>query len=450
MDQSPRQGLREAVSGGVVAPDWADISAIARCEAALERIAQENDRIAALTDVLREAAMQEARDVDRKVADGLDAGPLAGWTVVIKDNIDTVPARCSSGLSFLQDRRPGSDAEVVSRLRRAGAVIVGVAATDSGAFGVTTPAVTNPLFPKLVAGGSSGGSAAAIAAGLCVLGVGTDTGGSVRIPAACCGVVGFKPTKGRLPMKGVRPLAPTVDHVGLLAANVKRIRHAFESIDPAGARLAIGHPPRPDQLVAGVAQGFYGDAHDSVQESMVATIVALKAMGIGIQTVDIGSPDEIVSAHVILALSDAAMAHAQDVDRVPLSSYPEIAQEGIRLGQSYSDAQRTRAVQIRDAFEAKVDRALTEVDVIVLPTLPVPPPDRDATSVSLSGRATDLLSALIRYTCAFDQTGHPVIALPAPSRNALSPASVQFVGRKNGDADLLSVAEQAEAHLKNR
>ena len=443
-----RQGMRDALPGEVIAGACANVSAVVHCEAVLERIAQENVRIAALTDVLRDAALQEARDVDQKEADGLDAGPLAGWTVAIKDNIDTVPARCSAGLSFLKDRQPGSDAEIVTRMRRAGAVIVGVAATDSGAFGVTTPAVTNPLFPMLVAGGSSGGSAAAIAAGLCALAVGTDTGGSVRIPAACCGVVGFKPTKGRLSTKGVRPMAPSVDHVGLLAANVKHIRHAFESIGGANSRLICGHSSPQNHLVAGIAQRFYEDAHNSVQECMLATIAACKTIGIRIRTVDIGTPDEIVSAHVILALSDAALAHAVDVDRVPLSSYPEIAQEGIRRGQSYSDAERIQAIQVRDVFDARVDRALTEVDVILLPTLPVPPPRRDATSVTLDGRATDLQRALIRYTCAFDQTGHPVIALPAPRRNALSPTSVQLVGRKNGDSDLLSAAEQTYDQLK--
>lgn len=160
------------------------------CQIFLHR-AQQNAGLGIMTDLIAQRALADADTVDRRVAAGKDAGRLAGIPMVIKDNIDTVPAVCAAGLPALSPYRPPTDAAVVRRLRAEGAVIIGVAATDSGAFGVTSPTVTNPKFPGLIAGGPSGGSAAAVAAGFCMAAIDTDTGGSIRIPAACCGIVGL-------------------------------------------------------------------------------------------------------------------------------------------------------------------------------------------------------------------------------------------------------------------
>jgi aspartyl-tRNA(Asn)/glutamyl-tRNA(Gln) amidotransferase subunit A len=417
-------------------------SAAAACDVVFRRIAHVNGQIGALTDVLQESAMQEARNLDSRTAQGLSSGRLGGWPIAIKDNIDTVPARCSAGLRFLQDRRPEKDAEVVALLRQEGAVIVGVAYTDSGAFGVTSPGVVNPIYPDRIAGGSSGGSAAAVAAGLCVAAVGTDTGGSIRIPAACCGIFGFKPTKGRVSTVGVRPLATSFDHVGVLSSSVARIREVCEVIDPGFKDLPDGSPTG---TVVGVPAAFYADANDDVLEAMARTVGLLKDMGITIKVVELGTPDEIIETHLVLALTEAARAYEDASECHDLNLYPEVAQQGILLGQSYSATAHLRAMRHRDVFTARIEEALAAVDFLMLPTLPVSPPERSASIATLQGREMHLLQALIRYTAAFDQTGHPVIALPTFDAASPLPGSVQLVGRLNGDRQLLAFAERVEA-----
>ena len=198
-----------------------------------------NPTLHAFTDVLSAQALAEA-----EAADANPASPLHGVNIAVKDNIDTAGALCSAGLPFLAERRATKDAVVVAALRAAGAVILGMTATDSGAFGVVTPAVTNPNHPSLIAGGSSGGSAAAVAAGLCDAALGTDTGGSVRIPAACCGVYGFKPTYGVISVAGIRPLTERFDHVGILARTIAEIHKITTALVPHLPAAQSGTAPR--------------------------------------------------------------------------------------------------------------------------------------------------------------------------------------------------------------
>ena len=192
-----------------------------------------NPRIGCYTDLLHDSAMKEAAASDERRSNGQVKGPLDGVPIAIKDLIDTTPARCSAGLEHLKNYRPATDATVVRRLREAGAVILGVTASDPGAFSTATPQVINPLAPERTAGGSSGGSGAAVASSLAFGAIGTDTGGSVRIPAACCSICGFKPTWGRVDATGVRPLAPSLDHIGTLARSVTDLQILQSIIDPS-------------------------------------------------------------------------------------------------------------------------------------------------------------------------------------------------------------------------
>jgi aspartyl-tRNA(Asn)/glutamyl-tRNA(Gln) amidotransferase subunit A len=422
-------------------------SAAARCEAALARIAQINGRIGALSDVLADSAREEARSVDAKLAQGRRAGSLSGLPVVIKDNIDTVPARCSAGLPFLADRRPEADAPVVARLRGEGAVVVGVACTDSGAFGVVSPHVANPLYPHLIVGGSSGGSAAAVAAGLCAAALGTDTGGSVRIPAACCGVVGFKPTKGRVSTVGVRPLATSLDHVGVLATSIAGIRSVCEVVDPGFRELPGYAAASPKAAVVGNPIRFYADADDEVLETMSTVFRLLEDLGIRVEEVELPAPDDIVTSHLVLSLTEAALTQAAVDGRVDPALYPDAARQGILLGRSYSGCDLLRSMQHREDFRSRIDSVFDTADFLMLPTLPVRPPKRGDSGVTLKGRELTLLHALIRYTAVFDQTGHPAIAIPFLGAHMPVPGSVQLVGRMDSDRRLLGLAETIETRL---
>lgn len=437
---------RREAAGRAIDDNWfpSGNSAVALCEIIQKRIEEVNGRLGALTDVLHESAALEARNVDAMAAKGLSAGRLAGWPIAIKDNIDTVPARCSAGLSFLDDRRPTMDAEAVTLLRREGAVIVGVAYTDSGAFGVISPEVINPNYPDRIVGGSSGGSAAAVAAGLCVAALGTDTGGSVRIPAACCGIVGFKPTKNRVSTEGVRPLATSFDHVGVLSDSVKRVRKVIEVIDPLFNDLPHGLGGPTGQVIVGIPTNFFLDANDEVLQQMAFAIDRLKNMEVVVKEVFLEPPDKIVQSHLVLALTEATLAYGQADEAQEISQYPDTAKQGILLGRSYSASEHLLAMRHSRIFTAQIDSVLETVDFLMLPTLPISPPDRGVSSVTLGGRELNLLNALIRYTAVFDQTGHPVIALPVFDKACSGPGSVQVVGKMNRDRQLLNFAEQLE------
>lgn len=428
------KSLRAAIADGRV-------SALDTLGTALKEIAARNAVIRALTDVLAEDATREAEDAGAKPA----RCKLAGIPIAIKDNIDTVPAVCSAGLPFLSNYRPKQDAEVVRRLRAAGAVIVGVAATDSGAFGVTTPNVMNPLFAGKIVGGSSGGSAAAVAAGFCKAAIGTDTGGSIRIPAACCGIVGFKPTRGRVSAQGVRPLASSVDHVGPLAVSVADVRAVMEVIDPEFSGLPVR--PRERPAVVGVPRSYFADALPAVHDMIDALVAALRRQGFGISDVEMPGPS--IPTHLVLSLTEAALFHARNGQET-LDAHPEAAKEGIRLGRSYTSSEHLQAQEHRREFVGGIDAVFAAVDFLLLPTLPVETPDRNLSEVMLAGSRYSILQALIRYTAAFDQSGHPVIAMPWSSPSWATPGSFQLVGPLNSDNELLDFAEIVERHTQDR
>jgi Asp-tRNA(Asn)/Glu-tRNA(Gln) amidotransferase A subunit family amidase len=409
------------------------VSARDICESALRTIAASNSDIRALTYVLAEPARHEASRIDDRLARGDQLAPLAGVPLVVKNNIDTVPAICSAGLPFLSSYRPTADAEVVRRLRAAGAVIVGVGATDSGAFGVTCSEVVNPRFPEHIAGGSSGGSAAATAAEFCLGSIGTDTGGSIRIPAACCGVVGFKPTRGRLPLNGVRPLAASFDHVGPLARTVADVRAIMSAID---RQFSAGTFERArDRPRIGVPRSYFADASDDVLTIVEDALEWCHRIGCDHVDVDIPTPDEIVPAHLILSLSQAASAYQHAPD-APLGDYPPIARESITAGLSYTASHIEAARRHQRDFVTRLDRAFADVDILLLPTLPVLAPERPA--------RVEILHTLIRYTAAFDQSGHPALAVPWVASKTWIMGSLQLIGPMGADRALLDMAQAFE------
>jgi aspartyl-tRNA(Asn)/glutamyl-tRNA(Gln) amidotransferase subunit A len=425
--------LREMIATG-------KISATKLCVETLQRVAQQNGKMGILTDVLSVSALREANDVDRHVAAGERVGRLAGITIAIKDNIDTVPAVCSAGLPSLSNYSPVQDATVVARLREEGAIIIGVAATDSGAFGVVTPNVKNPDYPIRIAGGSSGGSAAAVAAGFCKVAIGTDTGGSIRIPAACCGIAGLKPTFGRIPMEGVRPLSVSFDHVGPLALRVADLRSVME-IFPGKGQRDNDQELGPKKI--GIPKSYFSDAAPKVKQVVEDVAQCCIELGHHIQIVSLPSPDEIIPSHLILSLTEAARFHLETAAK-DIATYPVAAKEGVLLGQSYLSPDYKTAIKQRRDFVSRINNVFKEVDFLLLPTLPVLPPEIGETEVCIGENKMNVLQALIRYVAAFNQSGHPVLALPWPTSNATRMGSVQLVGQKGEDMQLLAFAEQIE------
>jgi aspartyl-tRNA(Asn)/glutamyl-tRNA(Gln) amidotransferase subunit A len=332
----------------------------------------------------------------------------------------------------------------VRRLRRAGAVIVGVTATDPGAFGVRTPAVTHPQAPERTVGGSSGGSGAALAAGFCFGALGSDTGGSIRIPAACCVIAGLKPTRGHLPLEGVRPLVWSLDHVGPMARRVADLSMLEQALDPRFAvprrarrrrRIVIGHDP-----------GYYGDAERAVRSGVEKALTACRDLGGEIREVSLPVPDEVIAIHgVIFSAESAAYYAAAFADR--RDQYPPLLRHFLDLHKSYTGADYVTAMRQRREITQRVEALFAAADWLILPTLAVLTPPRDVETITVAGKQIEFTLALIRYTCLFDHTGHPVVAMPAETSGSGVGASIQVIGPLGRDADLLAFAIRLEQAL---
>lgn len=419
------------------------VSAAGLCETALASIEAGADTVNALSYVRADRARAEAEAVDARRRRGMPLGRLAGIPVVVKDIIDVEGAICGAGLDIFSDYRASADAEVVRRLRAADAIILGMGRTDSGAFGVTTQDVVNPLDPARVAGGSSGGSAAAVAAGWCAFAVGTDTGGSIRIPAACCGVVGFKPTKGHVSTEGVRPLAVSFDHVGPIVRSAGDLALIMDVMADRGEPV----PPAagPQYYRVGYSQTYCSDAAPEITRAFEDFLGWLERQGHSVECVDLPSPDEVMPAHLAGSLTEAAAYYRQMFPHL-LSALPPDAASGVAFAENVHGYDFLWALETLKDVARRIERCFAIVDFLVLPTLPCIPPSKDAGSVIWKDRELSVLSALIRNTALFNHSGYPVLAMPLASLLPGTPlaASVQIVGNRRRDDDVIAFATTLE------
>ena len=420
------------------------ISARELTDICVARIEQLNPTLSAFTGRLTETARREAEAVDRKRRSGAKLGPLAGVLTAIKDLIDTTPAICSAGLPFLSSYTPTADATVVRRLRRAGAVVLGVTATDPGAFGVRTAAVRHPQDSSLTVGGSSGGSGAALAAGLCFAALGSDTGGSIRIPAACCAVAGLKPTRGRVPLDGVRPLVWSLDHVGPMSRRVEDLALVQTVLDPAGFRVT--KKPSRRKIVLGHDPAFYSDAHEDVLRATRSVLDACRDLGAEIREVALPKPDDVIRIHGVIFAAESTAYH-MDVFRQYRDQYSKIAHEMFDLAEQSRGFEYVRATRERAALTSRLLRLYREIDFLLLPTLPVLTPDKNAATIRIGSRDVEFTMALIRYTCLFNHTGQPVVAMPSSIVRAGLATSIQVVGTLDRDAETVDFASRLERAL---
>lgn len=414
-----------------------EISSLELADAMNARIANSADDIGSYSDVLYRTASMEAIGSDVRRAAGNVLGPLDGVPIAVKDLIDTPPARCSGGLATRRSNRPAVAASVVRALRNAGAVILGVTHTDPGAFSTETPQVFNPLDRNRTAGGSSGGSAAAVSAGLAFGAIGTDTGGSIRIPAACCGVFGFKPTWGRVDASGVMPLAHSLDHVGPIARSMADIHILQNVLDPDLSSTELAD--RRDPPVIGVPRGYFQDADPVILAAVSLVEEQCRDIGCSIVDVELPEPDFVSGIHMTILPREAADYH-QRAHRDDLVFYPEVARRTIEIGNAVSDNDLAEAIKLRSVARAAVDLCFDDVSALLLPVMPIDTPLRDAAEFTIGGSVLSKLQATVWYTSLFNHTGHPAIALPSRHQVGCRPIPVQLVGPRNSDKDLLDLA----------
>jgi aspartyl-tRNA(Asn)/glutamyl-tRNA(Gln) amidotransferase subunit A len=420
-----------------------EVTSVELVEQALERIDRLDGRLGAFVLVLDERARAEAEERDGERRRGRVAGPLHGVPVAVKDLIDVSGEVTAAGSPKLAGNVAAADAEVVARLRRAGAVVVGKTRTHEFAYGVTTPGTVNPWELERIAGGSSGGAAAAVAGGLVAGAVGSDTAGSIRIPSACCGVVGLKPTWGRVPATGVWPLSWSCDHVGPIAGGVADVALLERVLaggpgDPADQAPPQG-PPRIGRLV--------GDDLGPVDPAVTAVVDDLcrRMEAVGATLDEVTLPLRAARGAVAaVVLAEAAAVHADLLARTGEEGYSRAMLAMIRIGRSALAGEYLTGLRYRSRFVAQVEALLAGRDALLLPTLPCVAPATGQRTVILDGTEVGVQAALTRLPGPFNCSGSPVLSLPAGLAGGL-PVGVSLVGRIGGDRDLLAVAAWAEA-----
>jgi aspartyl-tRNA(Asn)/glutamyl-tRNA(Gln) amidotransferase subunit A len=425
-------------------------SAVTRVNDALERISALNATLNAFVAVFEASAMEQARALDAELSHGRSRGPLHGRTVSLKDLIDVKGIPTTAASRVRMGHVADADAVVVTRLRDAGAVIIGKTNLHEFALGTTSDEsafgpVRNPRDPDRSPGGSSGGSAAAVAAGMGWGSIGTDTGGSIRIPASACGIVGLKPSFGEIPTVGVVPLSVSLDHVGPLAQTVT---DAYEMYNVLSGRTRRPSSPRAIQtLRLGRMCGYFLEKLDpDVRASFDAALSRLKDAGATIVDADLGQLPDIAATYVNVVLPEAFAFHAKALERAP-EQFGESIRSRLEMGGAISRDDYVRAQGDRVVMRSAVDRALSDCDVLALPTLATPPQPIGAATVNVGGVEELLRPITLRLTQLFNLTGHPAISLPCGDTPDGLPCGLQLIGRRHQTAELLDVALSGEAFV---
>ena len=420
-------------------------TAVDLLEQCLAAIDERDPALNAFITVLADDARRQARAADAELSAGRDRGPLHGIPISLKDLIDLAGTPTTAASRVRSGHRAATDAPIAARLREAGAVFVGKCNLHEFALGTTGeesaygPA-RNPHAPDHVPGGSSSGSAVSVAAGMAVASIGTDTGGSIRIPASACGLVGLKPTHGEVSLEGIVPLAPSLDHAGPIARSVRDAAILHQVL--AGGRGDQALPAAARGARLGVPHGYLLEAVDPAVRAAFASCVArLEADGCRVEDVDIPHAARTPEVYRRTQLPEAAACHRETLDARP-DDYGEQVRRRLLMGRVILAEEYVDAQQERRLLAAEVDAALEGRAALLLPTLPIVPP-------RLGADAETVRPLMLRLTQLFDLTGHPAVSLPCGTAGGL-PAGVQLVGRRGRTAELLAQAAALESAVRGR
>lgn len=453
-----------------------ETSPLALTREILERIERLDPQLHAYFTVTAERALADARSAEAEIAAGRYRGPLHGVPIGIKDLCDTAGVRTTAGTRVMAGRIPERDATVVARLRKAGAVILGKLATTEGAYAEHHPDYVppvNPWNPAMWTGVSSSGSGVATSAGLCFGSLGSDTGGSIRFPAAMNGLVGLKPTHGRVPLRGVFPMATSLDHVGpmcrtvLDAAIVLAAIAGRDDADPtssceptedyvAAARAPNGATRDARQGLKGVRIGVVAPGATADLDPEVCHAVR-RAVGqldeLGAEVVEIALPsqlEELAASWVITCGVEMLVAHREHFPS-RADDYGPSLRMLLEMARAIPATEYARMHIVRIGFANDLQQLFDRIDLIACPTIGVLPP---ANPSMLDPGAVAMMGQAMRFTAPFDYSGSPTISLPC-GRGATNgvPLSLQLVGRHFEEASLLRVGAAYEAatdwHLRH-
>jgi len=401
-------------------------------------------------------ARRQADQLDRELSDGAPRGPLHGIPLGVKDifDVEGLPTKCGSAL-YVDAAPATADADVVGRLRAAGGLLVGKTTTHELACGVYTPPTRNPWDLSRCCGGSSGGSGAAVAAGAVMGGTGSDTGGSIRIPAALCGVVGIKPSYGVLSRSGVAALSWSLDHVGPLARSVDDAALLLQTmLDPADGHPAVFPvvPANLDGAVLGISTDpVFTRVEPAVRAAFDTACTLLEEAGARLVDVAIPGLEDTLTIEFAIVMAEAAAYHSAAIRERPGSideGIRRLFQAGALLpAEDYLVAQRLRAELCRDVARVYAEQGL---HAIVAPSIPVTPYRPDELEREIDGLMESITDANVRTTAPFNLTGLPAVALPMGLTEDDLPVGIQFVGRPFGEAEVVGLARSYEQRRDSR
>ena len=430
------------------------VSPVELTQACLARIEALNPELNAFITITSEMALEQARQAEAEIQRGNWRGPLQGIPLALKDLIDVAGVRTTAASAAFEDRVAAEDAEVARRLKTAGAIIVGknnlheCAYGGSGLISRYGP-VDNPRYPGRITAGSSSGSAAAVAAGLCYGALATDTAGSIRLPAAFCGIVGFKPTYGLVSARGVMPLSWSLDHVGPMARNVADVAFilagiaGYDPADPTSRRVPVEdysgvvRAPAPKLRVGVPRKFFYEDLDPEVAPAIDEALRIVSGLGAEVREVSVPVDNDRT-----VAKAETYAYHAWNLRENAGKYHPETLRRiNSGAGVSLRDyIAKLHELQLLRRSAAEIFRG---VDVVVTPTCPVPPPLVAKLQADIPRlRERELL--MLRNTRPFNLLGLPAISVPCGETSAGSPVALQIVGPSGADARVLAFARAFE------
>ena len=440
-----------------------DVSAVELTEACLKRVDAYNPSLNAFITITRDQAHASAQEMDAELKKGKWRGPLHGIPIALKDNIDTAGIRTTAASGVFKDRVPAEDAEVVVRLKKAGAILLGKLNLHEFALGGTSAvtyfgAVHNPWALDHHPGGSSGGSGAAIAAHLCIAALGTDTGGSIRIPASHCGIVGMKPTYGRVSNRGVIPMSWTLDHVGPMCKTVEdaaillSIIAGYDDMDPATVNTAVPDYARTvrtpvSKLRLGVPKsGFFENLHPETAKAIETARGVLARLTAGVREVDIppaGPVADVWNAEIYAY-------HAPWFTKTP-ELYQEATRVLLRGAASTSPVVYAQARRHVDVVRREIKNVFTDVDLLITPTQRAPAglivpaqSTANATRGAIPAAAAAGAGAALNNTAAFDIYGLPTISIPCGFTADGLPVGLQISGAPFAEPTVIALAHAYE------
>lgn len=432
-----------------------ELSPVELTASVLGRIDAVEDKITAFATVTADIATTAAARAEGEIAAGYYRGPLHGIPIGIKDLYDTAGVPTTSSSRVRADHIPERDSAVVEKLLTAGSVMVGKTHTHEFAFGAVTPTTRNPWDLDRIPGGSSGGSGAAVAAGECLVGMGSDTGGSIRIPASVCGTVGLKPTYGRVSRRGVASLSWSLDHVGPLtrtvadAALVMNAIAGYDRADPASVDAPVpDFTATPDLagLTIGVATNYYTERVDPQVDAAVGAAVALLVeQGARKRETEIPLADYILPTEWGIVLPEASAYHQQML-RDSAGLYTDEVRMLLEVGELVLATDYVKALRARTLIQQRWRDIFLDVDVLIAPTLAAPAVPVDDSRIGWPDGSTESATdAYVRFSAPANVTGLPSLSVPCGFTDAGLPIGMQIIGKPFAEPTLLAVGQVYES-----